>query len=211
MLSVSETDRLPRGPGRPREFDREAVVDAVVQVFWTKGYEATSMSDIVEATGLSKSSLYGAFGSKHDLLDTALNRYLSGVFGQFLAAFANSTGGLADVHRFVAAYHEWLLDDAAGRGCLAVNAANQLGYSDDMVSRYAAEYRNTIRAALRGPLERAADLGEIDSSSIDAAVEEILALALAASVFSRSRSDASELEQLADVSHRVIDAWRRYP
>lgn len=206
---MSNTNPLPRGPGRPREFDRETVLDAVVQLFWTEGYEATSMSEIVDATGLSKSSLYGAFGSKHDLLDTALNRYLKGVFGQFLASFADSTEGLADVHRFVDAYHKWLLDDAAGRGCLAVNAANQLGYSDDMVSRYAAEYRLTLREALRAPLERAAELGEIDSSAIEAAVEQMLALALAASVFSRSRSDAGELERLADVSHKVIDAWMR--
>lgn len=204
---MSDTDRQVTGRGRPREFDEERVLDAVVQLFWTKGFEATTMTDIVAVTGLSKSSLYGAFGSKEELLNVALHRYLSAVFGQFLAAFSDATGGMADVHRFVDAYHEWLLGDAAGRGCLAVNTANELGFRNDSVSRYAQEYRTMFRAALRAPLERAVALGEIDAELVGAAIEQLLGLSLAASVFSRSRSDAVEVERLAHATHRVIDAW----
>ena len=204
---MSTTADSERGPGRPREFDREAVLNTVVDLFWTKGYEATTMADIIGATGLSKSSLYGAFGSKHQLLDAALNRYLDGVFGQFLAAFADGDGGIADIHRFVDGYHAWLLNDAAGRGCLAINAANELGYTDDAVSRYAATYREAFREALRGPLERAGARGEIAPAMIDSAIEQLLGLSLAASVFSRSQSDPAEIERLAEATHRLIDAW----
>lgn len=163
------------------------------------------MADIVEATGLSKSSLYGAFGSKAKLLDAALDRYLSAVLGQLLVEFTDGTEGLDDVHRLVDAYHRWLLNDAAGRGCLAVTAASELGPSSNAVSSQAAEYRRTLRAALKAPLNRAASNGEIKPSTVDAAVEQILALLLAASVFDRSRAESREMERLSVVTHQVID------
>lgn len=55
--------------GRPRQFDEEQVLDAAMKAFWAKGYESTSLADLVEVTGLHKGSLYQAFGDKHTLLD----------------------------------------------------------------------------------------------------------------------------------------------
>jgi TetR/AcrR family transcriptional repressor of nem operon len=60
---------------RTREFDTEAAVERAMRVFWCKGYEATSISDLVEATGVQRGSLYAAFGSKQGLYHAALDRY----------------------------------------------------------------------------------------------------------------------------------------
>ena len=60
---------------RPREFDEERVKEALMKIFWQKGYEATSMQDLVDATGLLKGSLYGAFGDKQALYMIALAHY----------------------------------------------------------------------------------------------------------------------------------------
>ena len=60
---------------RPREFDESAVIDRAMQQFWAHGYEATSVDDLCAVTGLNRSSLYRAFGSKRDLLDIALTAY----------------------------------------------------------------------------------------------------------------------------------------
>ena len=60
---------------RPREFDVDDALDRAMNVFWAKGYEATSMSDLMAAMDLSKSSLYDTFGSKHELFLSALQRY----------------------------------------------------------------------------------------------------------------------------------------
>jgi TetR/AcrR family transcriptional repressor of nem operon len=65
--------------GRPRQFDEAEVLDAAIQAFWAKGYEATSMADLLEVTGLHKGSLYQAFGDKHTLFVAALRRYLEGM------------------------------------------------------------------------------------------------------------------------------------
>lgn len=61
---------------RPREFDADIALDRATDVFWAKGYEATSLDDLCEATGLSRSSLYAAFGTKRDLLLQSVDRYV---------------------------------------------------------------------------------------------------------------------------------------
>jgi AcrR family transcriptional regulator len=61
--------------GRPREFDRDAALEAALQLFWRKGYLATSMNDLCEAMGIRSPSLYAAFGSKEDLYIEAVQRY----------------------------------------------------------------------------------------------------------------------------------------
>ena len=66
---------------RPREFDMDEALDAAISTFWTQGYEATSMTDLMEATGLHKGSLYKAFDDKHDLFMKSLSRYLDNPLG----------------------------------------------------------------------------------------------------------------------------------
>ena len=61
--------------GRPREFKKEAVIDATMDVFWSKGYEASSTQELCEKTGLGKGSLYNAFGGKNELFEQVLQRY----------------------------------------------------------------------------------------------------------------------------------------
>lgn len=61
--------------GRPREFDTDQALESAMQVFWTRGFEGTSISDLMAATGLQKQSLYGAFGSKQEIYIAALKRY----------------------------------------------------------------------------------------------------------------------------------------
>src|SRR5271155_5916307 len=61
---------------RPREFDEGAVLDAAVLCFWSRGYEATSVRDLVEKTGITAASLYNAFGDKRALYQRALDRYV---------------------------------------------------------------------------------------------------------------------------------------
>ena len=61
--------------GRVREFDEEKVLDATMQLFWEKGYEATSLSDLTSRMGIQRPSIYSAFGDKKELFETALRKY----------------------------------------------------------------------------------------------------------------------------------------
>ena len=67
---------------RPREFETEDALDRGMRVLWARGYEATSLEDLLEAMDLSKSSFYETFGSKHDFMIAALTRYIDVVLGQ---------------------------------------------------------------------------------------------------------------------------------
>ena len=64
--------------GRPRAFDLETALDRALQVFWRKGYEGTSLSDLTKAMGINRPSLYAAFGNKEALFRKALDRYAEG-------------------------------------------------------------------------------------------------------------------------------------
>lgn len=79
--------------GRPREFDEAEVLDRALTLFWRKGFEATSIRDLVEETGVARASLYGAFGDKEDLFRRALAHYkqMTGEYMQEVAAAATAT------------------------------------------------------------------------------------------------------------------------
>src|SRR3954454_20321978 len=74
-MSRQTPKRSPRG--RPRGFDTEAAVERAMNVFWSRGYHATALPDLLRATGLSRGSLYAAFGDKHSLFLRALDRYIA--------------------------------------------------------------------------------------------------------------------------------------
>ena len=75
--------------GRPREFDVDKALDLALQVFWRKGYEGASMADLTETMGITKPSLYAAFGNKEELFRKALDRYVDGPGGYFQVALAS--------------------------------------------------------------------------------------------------------------------------
>src|SRR5260370_32013768 len=77
--------------GRPREFEVDKAVDVALQVFWRKGYEGASMADLTEAMGITKPSLYAAFGNKEELFRKALDRYVDGPGGYFQVALGMPT------------------------------------------------------------------------------------------------------------------------
>lgn len=107
-----------------------------MQLFWTKGYEATSMTDLTEAMDLNKGSLYAAFGSKHDLFVAAIKRYLARDRDVFLTNFGGPAA-LKDAIRthlteYVGTFHKGVL---VPRGCLALNSLAELAAHDETVAQ----------------------------------------------------------------------------
>jgi TetR/AcrR family transcriptional repressor of nem operon len=116
--------------GRPREFDEDEVLDKALGVFWEHGYSATSLSDLLESTGLAKGSLYKAFGDKRQLFVRALERYLE--------RGRNSLDDLSRGGSPRAVLRKWLMNvvdmvTCAGvrKGCMAVNCTIELAPHDE--------------------------------------------------------------------------------
>src|SRR5258708_34443720 len=84
-------NKSSRGLGRPRSFDIDRALDRALQVFWRKGYEGTSLSELTKAVGANRPSLYAAFGDKEPPFRKALDRYLEGPAASTPQPFKQST------------------------------------------------------------------------------------------------------------------------
>src|ERR1700739_4106498 len=109
--------------GRPREFDTDAAIESAMGVFWSTGYFATSLPDLLEATNLSRGSLYAAFGDKHGLFLRALDRYIDDYVARLYRELDPRENALAVVRTFLAGYVDRTSGIAGKRGCLLVATA----------------------------------------------------------------------------------------
>jgi AcrR family transcriptional regulator len=200
-------NKASRGRGRPRAFDEDEVLDALVGLFWEKGFEAASLCDIVETAGLNKSSLYNTFGSKDEVFARVLERYMEMRSAMFAEAMAGD-GGLEHLGAYFSMLREEAGSDGPALGCLAVNASTELGLRDDRVAELSAKFRSTLSDGLRGPVERGARAGEIDPAMADTYLDMLVAFSVSFSVASRGGAGTDELLRQVDSMERLVDSWR---
>jgi TetR/AcrR family transcriptional repressor of nem operon len=115
---------------RPREFDEDAVLEAAMQRFWNNGYEATSMRDLADRTGMTTPSLYNAFGDKKAIYRLVLDRYVRLALESCSAIFGGDDPPLHALKRYFAATIEEVLADSLHKGCFVVNTALELAPHD---------------------------------------------------------------------------------
>jgi len=154
---------------RHKEFDPDDAVADAMALFWERGYEATSVQDLVERTGVGRRSMYDTFGDKHSLFLRALDRYIGTVEDGFRRLAATSADGRAAVH---AMFDMLLKSDADDyRGCLVVNSATELGPTDDEVDERLRRHLAVGREVLDAQIRR----GQQDGSVTDRIDPETLA------------------------------------
>jgi len=147
--------------GRPREFDRDQALERAMLAFWRRGYEGTSMADLVQALGIASARIYAAFGSKQDLFREAVQRYEAGDGGFADRAMAQEPrvrDALARVLRDAVATYT---DDAHPLGCMVVTAATNCAEENEAVAAWLAEHRRLRTQSLIDRLQRALDEGEL--------------------------------------------------
>jgi len=150
--------------GRPREFDTEMALDAAMQLFWTKGYEATTLMDLMAATGLHKGSLYQAFGDKHSLFIQALKRYvheMDRVEAEELKSARTPMEGLRSVAHTMIDFID--NEDDVPRGCMLMNALSELAPHDPEVQKVLEDHVNQMRRNITKVLAAAQASGEISA------------------------------------------------
>lgn len=137
--------------GRTQSFDRDTVVRAARAVFWRDGFENASIPDLERATGLSRSSVYNAFGSKRGLFDATVQSYLGEVIRPRLRPLQQDPvdpDALAAYLDGLGAAFLRAGSMPAANGCLLINAAGSPIAHDPEVARTIAEYRDELRNAL---------------------------------------------------------------
>jgi AcrR family transcriptional regulator len=190
--------------GRPREFDTDAALENAMRLFWAKSYEGTSVADLTETLGISRPSLYAAFGDKQSLFRAALKRYAAGPAGYVAAALGKPTA------REVA---EQLLRGAADLqtssrnpgGCLTVNGAIACGEQAEPVRQALNAHRTAGVALLRRRFEQARSRHDLPKDSDPAA----LASFVAAVVYGMAvlASGGASRKELAQVIRTAMKVW----
>jgi len=147
--------------GRPRTFDTEAAVERAMNVFWTRGYHATALPDLLRATKLSRGSLYAAFGDKHSLFLRALDRYIADAIARMDVEFAPDREPIDGLRAYFAGYVERNSGANGRRGCLLVATAMELAGRDAEVDRRIGGFFKAMEARVADALSRAKAAGKL--------------------------------------------------
>ncbi len=146
--------------GRPKEFDRDAALKKAMELFWTRGYEATGLRELLDYMGIGRQSLYDTFGDKHSLFIAAVKHYdqriTEGIIDQLLAAGSP----LRNVRKTLAAIADSVTDGKC-RGCLLTNTLVEVAPHDSEVAAAAKSVLSRIEAGFRRTLQQAVKEGEL--------------------------------------------------
>ena len=157
--------------GRPREFDEKEVLSKAMRVFWLKGYEATSMTDLMGAMQLHKGSIYKAFGDKHNLFYLSLKAYMDQGREAAMQMMEGATSPREAVGMFM---NMSLRQCACGdqvKGCFMINSIVELGPHDEQIRELIARFMESMRDKLVSTIVSGQKMGEIrtDTSARDLA------------------------------------------
>jgi TetR/AcrR family transcriptional repressor of nem operon len=195
--------------GRPREFEIDAVLERAMQVFWAKGFEATSLDELCEATGLGRSSLYAAFGDKQMLYYRALERYAEAAVHRIGTAISSAGSIKEGIRTFVQRIVEDILTGPGRRGCFIGNCAAELIRGDRAGAERVRRSLERLETTFRDVLSKAQASGEIPrAEDIDALARFITAGIQGLRLVGKANPDRAVLEDIAAVMLRCLDAPR---
>jgi TetR/AcrR family transcriptional repressor of nem operon len=190
---------------RPKSYERRAVIVAAEQAFWTGGFLATGIDDLEAATGLGRSSLYLAFGSKQGLFQEAVAEYEDGFLTPLLAGVEAPGAGLGQAARFFADLATFFRDPASRRGCLAINSITELAHRNakftPVAKRLATRYHTAFSHALRGAVAE----GDMDRGLLDRRAK--LLASSAQGVWVAVRADPEAAAATCRAIAREIASW----
>ncbi len=161
---------------RPREFDVDEALQAAMEAFWDRGFEATSLADLMEATGLQKGSIYKAFGSKHELFTQALARYLDDVYAKMQIALEGPESAKQGVRRWLKLIIQLCNEQDKRRGCFAVNSVVELGPHDEATASRLRRHFARVEKLLANTIARGQVRGEIRNDRSPEELAEVLFL-----------------------------------
>lgn len=149
--------------GRPREFDPDAALDKAIEVFWRQGYEGTSLTDLTDAMGINRPSLYSAFGNKEDTFKRAVDRYARVDMAYVDDALAE-TSAYRVAERYLADNVDAVTTPGKPPGCLSIQGGLSSSPADDRVVRYLAERRAAGEARFAERFARAIAEGDLPAT-----------------------------------------------
>ncbi|MEU4311866.1 TetR/AcrR family transcriptional regulator [Nocardia sp. NPDC024068] len=195
--------------GRPRQFDEPRLLEVATELFWSRGFDDTSVGDVSAATGVGNGSIYAAYGSKRGLFLAAFERYCDQRARFVREVITGAPGSARDAVR---ALLRAIIDDCAGqpdrRGCLMLNSIAQLGLR--MPEVVAIGHRTTA-AMEAGVAEGLANRpgAETDAATLSARSAGVVVMAQGLIQLSRLGTPADRLREIADTSGEALPVTPR--
>ena len=184
---------------RPQEFDTDAVLEHAMHVFWHKGYDDTSIQDLVEATGLNRGSLYNAFGDKAQLFASVMDRYRTLSPARILATAPDDASPRQLIIDFLHALVERARYDDDNKGCLLTNTAAGLYGCNDAMTLWIRDTLSKLEDVLTNVIERGQARGEILPSTNPRSLARFLVgTAQGINVMARAQPDDDMLMDIVD-------------
>ncbi|MBN3523002.1 TetR/AcrR family transcriptional regulator [Paenibacillus apiarius] len=163
---------------RTREFDEEQVLDAAMQLFWEKGYEATSLSDLTSRMGIQRPSIYSAFGDKKELFEAALRRYTMSRASEVRARLQSHPSVKEAFSTFFAGVIAEEYAEDRSRGCFCINTMVELAPHDEKFEILTREHQMYLAVIFQETIERGIQSGELEAHTDAKSLAQALIVAL---------------------------------
>lgn len=191
---------------RPREFDEAAVLDAAIERFWQRGYEATSVRDLADEMNIAGASLYNAFGDKRSLYERALNRYLDQTFRERIRRLEPSLPPREAIVVFLQEIIKRSLTDKQRRGCMLVNSAIESAPHDSKFLEIVATFLDEVESFFFRCVSNGQRNGSITKAhSAEDLSKSLLGILLGIRVLARVRPERKLLEGLVRPVFGLLD------
>jgi TetR/AcrR family transcriptional repressor of nem operon len=191
---------------RTKDFDEDEVLQKAMNLFWYKGYNGTSMQDLVDGLGISRSSMYDTFGDKHTLFMKALENYKKMATAEMKAIVDNAPTAKEAIRRMFEYTVAELLRDDQHRGCFLVNAGVEMAPHDAEVSKMLCENDKQLEKYFNEAIKTGQSNGEISKEqSSHALAQFILNSIKGIRVTAKSGADKKVFRDIVEVTMRVLN------
>ncbi|MBH5319654.1 TetR/AcrR family transcriptional regulator [Paenibacillus sp. GSMTC-2017] len=191
--------------GRNREFDEEKVLDTAMQLFWEKGYEATSLSDLTSKMGIQKPSIYATFGDKKELFEAALRKYTMSRASLVRTRLQNNPSVKEAFRDF---FEGVVAEESIGsisRGCFCINTMVELAPHDEKFEILTREHQMYLSVIFQEAIERGIQSGELSSDINPKALSQALIVSLIGlTVMLKSRPERSFVDNTLAVTLSLL-------
>lgn len=192
--------------GRPAAFDRDTVLDAAMHVFWRKGFEATSVQDLVDATGLNRGSLYNEFDDKAGLFQAVIQHYALTAPSRALLEAVKTGAPRPTIQTFFKSLIKRAANDDDRKGCLLTNTAAELCARDAHIAHWIGDAMQRLEDGLTTLIKRGQKDGTIATDrSARTLARFLLGCAQGMLVLAKATNNPRVLKDVADTALAALD------
>ena len=203
MLNLSKAISVM---ARTKDFDENEVLARAVDLFWLKGYSCTSMQDLVDGLGISRSSLYDTYGDKHSLFIKALESYQNAASGKVCQIVGKAQPAKEVIKQLLELIAGELLEDRKHKGCFMVNAEVEVAPHDEEVSRMICKNDQQIEDTFYAVIKKGQDNGEITNKQDARALARfIINTVKGIRVTAKSTNDKTIFDDIIKLAISVLD------